>query len=542
MKKTWFQALLLISNFNKRLWITAFIVLLLILNTALVLVTGGIPSAFAHTMYIPVFLAAMFLGLKGVVITAVLAGFFVGPFVSLEIWQVSSEPLINSSYRTLYFLLVGVITYVLLTYLKAQIIYIEKSQGIDADTGIPNFHHYLSLHKFDVLPAENVAITLQINNYEMLVLLLGHEHFRKVLKGIYDKLVHLFPESALICLVDRRRFWIDIPAKTNFKLDDSLLDALEETTIYEAKVPLYLDYSLGVHHTADGQTALVRMKKSDIASVYASTHKLRYVEYHEKHEDMQHTFKRLGEIPEAIEKDELFLIYQPIIDLETEKITGLEALIRWRYGDQILEPVDFIPFAEKTRIIDRITSWVLDRVISDHAKFKKAGFNPKLTMNISQRNLYEQPLIDAMINKIKASNMPPDSLEVEITESTLMLNRSVAQSFLRRFKQIGIGSILDDFGTEYSSLMYLKALPINKVKIDRLFTMNIIKDNEVRMMVDLIVKISHQMNFKVIAEGIETEAVATAIKDLGCDYGQGYYYARPMTVPDTISWLKKHNT
>ena len=539
MKNLWLRRLFFNYNTNiiRILWFVIFG--FLFLNTGLIILTGGIPSAFAHTMYIPVLLTAVFLGALPAALVGLVSGLLIGPFMLFDVFDVSTEPILNSLYRTVYFMSIGAMVGWLFKYLRLQFSKLDRLHTHDMDTDIPNYHYYFKYYESEKKQKNKVALTIQINNYESLLLLVGKEGYDAVLNRIYINLKDLLARDAIIILADNRRFWVEMSYETYQQTDDKLQEHLEKRTVYHENVPLYINYVIGVSMPDFDKRAKTRFKESDIAATYATTHNMRFVVYHQKHQEEQALFKRLGELPKAIEEDDLFLMYQPIIDLKTNDFVGFEALIRWHYKGRILNPVDFIPLAEQTRIIDSITQWVTDRMISDYKHFRLLNDKIKLTMNISQRNLYEKPLIENMIYSIDHAKVPNDAFELEVTESTMMLNRTAAQSFLARFKKYGIHAVLDDFGTEYSSLAYLKELPIKKVKIDRSFTMNILNDEDMKTLIKLIIDLAHYMDLEVIAEGVEDDKILATLKSLKCDFAQGFYYAKPMVLKDALAWIKE---
>jgi len=233
------------------------------------------------------------------------------------------------------------------------------------------------------------------------------------------------------------------------------------------------------------------------------------------------------------------LVYQPIIDLKTDAVSGAEALIRWRKDDKVLAPIEFVPLAEETRLIDSITEWVLGAALKDHSNHAADLENIEIAINVSYRNFFNASLIEKMISMIKESQLGSNKLHIEMTESTLMKNRTTTQVFLTAFRNEGVKTILDDFGTGYSSLSCLRDLPVDIVKIDREFTMNMMTNRSMYDMIATIIELAHKLNLKVIAEGVEDESVLNELKTLGCDFAQGYYYSKPVEVGDLVTFIGK---
>lgn len=501
--------------------------------------TGGTRYAYLHAMYIPVALAAFLYGWKGGLAAGVLAGLFLGPFMPVNVETGQMQPFANWFYRLISFSSLGVVVGFLFDFLYNQYQTMEESYIHNQDTGLPTFNYFQANYDANKKTTDNVAMTLQINNYEPLVILLGREAYFKVLNSLYHTIEKALPQSATIIQADSSRFWVDMKHEDYEKMTSTFTKSLEDKTYYGQQVPLFLDFSLGFSFPNEPKTALQRFNESDIAALHAKNNALKYVVFHEAHKKDQLLIKRLGELPLALKNEELFLVYQPLFDIKTNEIVALEALIRWQYKGEVLSPEDFIPLAEETRVIDQITEWVLKSVINDYQDFEKIMPNIKMAINISQRNLFDPNLIHKMITYIKEKNMG-DKLEIEMTESTLMLNRALTQSFLESFRHVGVKTILDDFGTAYSSLSCLRDLEVDKVKIDREFTLNVSQNQDTEFLVKTIIDIAHHMGLDVIAEGVEDKEILTILANLGCDYIQGFLYSRPMNKTSALAYLEKY--
>ncbi len=502
-----------------------------------VYLTGGTQFSFLHVMYVPVVLTGFLYGVKGGLLGGIFGGLILGPIMPFDSTTGEMQHWFNWTYRLFSFSLIGMTVGGLISYLLAQLNKMFFQTTHNVESSLPNFNYYLQTHSEHSEKRHMMAITLQINNYESLVILLGRKAYNTVLGNLYTMVKKILPDSAIIIQADARRLWIEMPKSDYDDLEHDFTVQLEDKTFYGENVPLYLDFSLGFSMGDEAKTAPERFNESDIAALHAKNNALKYVVFHDAHKEDQLLLQRLGELPLAIKNDELFVVYQPVLDM-AGNVIQLEALIRWRNKGEVLSPAEFIPLAEETRLIDQITSWLLDVVIRDYQTFFKIDRNIKMAINISQRNLYDPSLIESMIERIKKSNIQ-QFLEIEMTESTLMLNRSLTQSFLEAFKHIGVESILDDFGTGYSSLSCLRDLPVKKVKIDQDFTLNITESNETKQLVKTIVELAHHMDLDVIAEGVEDKEILEILKELEVDYIQGFLFSRPLSFEDTTLYLKK---
>lgn len=261
-----------------------------------------------------------------------------------------------------------------------------------------------------------------------------------------------------------------------------------------------------------------------------------------KNEMDLHSSRRImlmGELRKAIMSNELELYYQPQVDILTDSVIGVEALLRWNHPELgYIPPDEFIPLAEQTGVIKELTRWVLKKAIYQASGFMAKGINIRMGINISARNLHEEDICEYVFDLIERCNIPPDMIVLEITESAMMIDAQRSQSVLQRLREKGINFSIDDFGTGYSSLLYLKQLPITEVKVDRSFVMDMCKDKEDLMIVHATIEMGHNLELSVVAEGVEDQNTWDQLRDLGCDVIQGYFLGRPMPRDDFEKWLE----
>ena len=245
-----------------------------------------------------------------------------------------------------------------------------------------------------------------------------------------------------------------------------------------------------------------------------------------------------NDLQRAIDNHQLYLNYQPIVSLETGKINCLEALVRWRHDSLGTIPPDkFIPICEETGQIIALGQWVLSEACYQLVAWQKAFIDDSpltMSINLSRIQIYHPELIPQIDNLLQSLNLAGKDLKLEITESTLMENTSAVTKVLEQLKERDIKLCLDDFGTGYSSLSYLRYLPVDTVKIDRSFIGPEINNTNYDI-VKAIINLAHSLDLDVIAEGIETEDQLQKLKDLGCEYGQGYLFAHPLNSVDVMS-------
>jgi diguanylate cyclase (GGDEF)-like protein len=239
-----------------------------------------------------------------------------------------------------------------------------------------------------------------------------------------------------------------------------------------------------------------------------------------------------NDLRNAAGNGELSMHYQPLIDLQYGGIIGFEALLRWTHPDLgMVPPNKFIPIAEESGLIIPITVWILRETTTQLARWQKISAAHQdliVSVNISGKHLSNDDLVDDVENALAISRISPSSLKLEVTESAMMENAEFTISVLNRLKNLGVQLSIDDFGTGYSSLSYLHRLPFDTLKIDRSFVYSVGESGEDSEILQTIISLAKSLKKKVIAEGIETEAQLSLLRNLGCDYGQGYLLARPM--------------
>ena len=248
-----------------------------------------------------------------------------------------------------------------------------------------------------------------------------------------------------------------------------------------------------------------------------------------------------NDLRKAIENNELILHYQPQIDLSTNHIVGLEALVRWQHSERgIVPPMDFIPLAEETGLIEPLGEWVLMEACQKFSKWLKAGINfGKIAVNLSARQFRLDGFEQLVGHVLRESGLPSRYLELEITETSIMENAAKTVSVLNELNNMGLSLAIDDFGTGYSSLAYLKRFPIHKLKVDRSFIKDIDEDENDAAIAKSIIDLGHNMSLEVIAEGVERQSQTSWLTDRGCDQVQGYFFSRPLS-EDQLLELAKH--
>jgi EAL domain-containing protein (putative c-di-GMP-specific phosphodiesterase class I) len=302
-------------------------------------------------------------------------------------------------------------------------------------------------------------------------------------------------------------------------------------------VRLVVQASLGIALSPDhGDDVHTLMRRSDIALYEAKRERARFCAYSNEDEDV-HTPQRLTiltDLRSAVEDDQLFLVYQPKIDVATGEVCGVEALVRWNHPTRGIQyPDTFIPLAENTGLIAPITFFVVERALRQVRTWQEAGIDLSVAVNLSVRHLTDMSLPDRIAVALERWGVAPSKLVIEVTESSIMTDPKRAAVVLQQLRRIGVEVSIDDYGTGHASLNYLKQFDIDELKIDRSFIMNLDINSSDAIIVASTVELGHNLGLRIVAEGIEDGDTLAWLAGLGCDVAQGYHIGRPMA-PDAV--------
>ncbi|MDQ6648803.1 MAG: EAL domain-containing protein [Actinomycetota bacterium] len=300
--------------------------------------------------------------------------------------------------------------------------------------------------------------------------------------------------------------------------------------------------SIGVAFLPDhGEDAVLLLKRADVA-MYAAKSSGRDVYIYESSLDgsTTQTLALVAELRHALDTETGLCVYvQPKSSADGQSIVGAEALIRWIHPEQgMITPDSFIPVAERSGLIEPLTTFVLETAVRYAASWRSMGENIGIAVNLSPRSLLNPTIVDEVSSLLRRYQLPPELLTLEITESTVMSDPERAIEMLHELREIGTKLSLDDFGTGYSSLSYLRRLPVTEVKIDKSFVGGMTTNAEQAVIVNSVIQLGHNLSLDVVAEGVEDEATWVRLHEMGCTVIQGYYLARPMPIQEFPSWLE----
>jgi diguanylate cyclase (GGDEF)-like protein len=303
---------------------------------------------------------------------------------------------------------------------------------------------------------------------------------------------------------------------------------------------LYVAASIGVTFYPDhGTEAQDLLQHADVAMYVAKRNQNGIVVYDEDKDthSVEH-FSMISDLRDALAEDALSLHFQPMFNMKTMDVISVEALLRWEHKEYgFVSPDRIVELAEQTGLIKPITYWVVENALRQVQNWRQKGIELGVSVNLSVVNLRDESLSDDMIAVVEKFKLPRDCLTLEITESAMMANPMRAIEILKKLDQVGIRLSVDDFGTGYSSLAYLKQLPVDELKVDKSFIINLDKDESDAAIVRSTVDLAHNLDLKVVAEGVESETVWNMLWGLGCDHAQGFFMSKPLPANELQDWL-----
>ncbi|OIQ78711.1 phytochrome-like protein cph2 [mine drainage metagenome] len=419
----------------------------------------------------------------------------------------------------------------------------------DPLTGLPN-RTLLTDRMDQALIADHgvgtALVLLDLDRFREINDTFGHHHGDEVLRQVGPRLAQVVGPDATVSRITGDEFAVLLPRTTDLTAAISAAAALRATLEIPFLVDgavLDLEASAGVVisglHGTDASTLLQR---ADIAMYVAKTD-ARGVFVYDPELDARIPSKvsLLGDLRRALEHDELVLHYQPKVSVRTGAVVGVEALVRWEHPIRgMVAPDDFIPLAEHTGLIGPLTRRVLDLALTQARIWSDAGRPLVVSVNLSARNLVDDVLIGQVVGLLAEHGVRPELLELEVTETAIMTEPGTARQLLEALSRLGIRISIDDFGVGYTSIGQITSLPVDELKIDRSFVTTMDVDPDDELIVRSIVELGHNLDLTIVAEGVETEEVLTALSAVGCDVAQGYYLSRPLPVAAMDAWLDAH--
>ncbi|WP_245960430.1 EAL domain-containing protein [Hydrogenivirga caldilitoris] len=388
---------------------------------------------------------------------------------------------------------------------------------------------------------EVAFLLLDIDNFSELNEAFGHKKVDRLLKEIATRLKKEIRGSDLIGRVGADEFGIILLAEDAGEAAEKLLRRIRNRLRKPFKInsnELFITLSAGVSSFPEEIEELYSKALSALqrAKEFGGNRTVYYSETAER--EVFEKVKLRTELRRALEREEFLLYYQPKVELRTEKVVGAEALLRWNRGGEIVPPIKFIPLLEESELIHEVGEWVVREACRQAQEWRSKGIELSIAVNVSPLQMKVPLFAESFMMLIFGCGEGSGSIEVEITESAVMEDVERMIEILKILTVRGIRTYIDDFGTGYSSLAYLKKLPVYALKIDREFVKGIPQDEDNLEIVKATVNIAKSFGLKTVAEGVETREQAEILKELGCDYAQGYYFGKPVPPEEFESYIR----
>ena len=419
----------------------------------------------------------------------------------------------------------------------------------DTLTGLPNRALYID--RLEAALAEGVearqpvaVLLMDLDHFKYVNDTLGHSIGDLLLREVATRLTYAAPgQGVTVARLGGDEFAVLMPGADAHAADRAaaaILHALEATMTLEGH-QVDVRASIGIAVFPDhGLERSTLLRHADIAMYAAKRNNTGRAVWDSRYDE--HSSRRLtlmGDLRKAVDHDQLTLVYQPKVSLSSEHQLAVEALVRWQHPSRgLVPPAEFIPFAEQTGYIRAITTWVLTRAVAQCAAWRAGGLAMSVSINISARDLMDRELPARFAELLSCHGCAPGWILLEITESAILDDPGHAIENLERLHALGCKIAVDDYGTGYSSLAYLRRLPLHELKIDKSFVTGMARDDSDAVIVRSTIDLAHNMGLVVVAEGVEDEATLERLRALRCDMVQGFYFSRPMVAEEVEHWIR----
>ncbi|TAM02332.1 MAG: GGDEF domain-containing protein [Paraburkholderia sp.] len=526
--------------------IAAVVIISLVLATAwLVYAMGGIRYSWSHLIYIPVVLGGFAFGIRGGVLAGIASGLALGPLMPINTFTGEMQTFLNWIYRLIFLCingaLVGALSHLFRRYLHKLEWLRTHHEGADVlnlsgltqalDTKIRKTPKGITL----------IVSVIQLNAFLDIQNTFGSSFSTRLLAQIIDRTKQIVPPRSLLALIQDDRLAIVTDDVESRQLALARIEGIFDESYIVDGVPIHVDASIGVAHFPDhAQTAEGLLQKACVAMYSANLRKSRSALYNIANDRTnKENLSLLGMLPGAIARGELSVWYQAKVALSTDDVAGSEALVRWLHPQRgLIMPGLFIPQVEETMLIDRVTRNVIATAFADAAGWRTAGYPQRVAVNISVRNLRDHGLLDAIDLNARRCGLMADDIELEITESAVMMDVDHGIRVISELRERGYRVAIDDFGVGHSSLAYLQKMRASALKIDQMFIRTLAADPNNQKIVRAILLLARSLGLETVAEGIEDPVSLSLLREWGCDYGQGYAIHRPSPEPEFRRFLE----
>lgn len=499
----------------------------------LVYITGGTKKAYLHFFYIPIVLACLFWGPTGGLLSGVVSGFLAGPFMPLDVASGEMQSPINWISRIIIFSLIGVVV----GYISNQMDKMNKAERERLQRS--PFYQLPNVSKLLLDIEENIKsgkvfklISVKLTNIEGIEKYVDTVVTEKLIETLIENLKH--GEGIVTVYGSAKDEFVSLICSEDVEdYEEEIKRIVEKYSTSPVSLDGYtfrLSLKVGIYEYHGNEDSPVEiLNRSRIAFEQGTKDESNVYHYDTRlEESRREAYDITGALLDSIRNDELFLMYQPKIDIANHRVSGAEALVRWKRKDKgVVGPNLFIPIAEDVGFIKEITKFVFDSATAQMETWKRKGLDIKCAINVSGMELLDQDFITWGQKMISSRNIDRADMELEITERAVTHNNESLIEAMHYLSGLGYKISIDDFGTGYNTLMNIGELPFDILKIDKYFIdrMNSFKIME---LVRCVITLSHVLGKVVIAEGVETAEQLDLLREMKCDRVQGYYYSKPL--------------
>ena len=420
-----------------------------------------------------------------------------------------------------------------------------RRQAVTDDlTGLGNrralFDHGAERLQAADLTERLALILIDLDNFKEINDTLGHHAGDKLLREIARRLAARMVDPDLLVRLGGDEFALLIrlgPADDGRQITERILDRVMQPLVIDG-ARVRVDASAGVAEREDAGVQIADLlRRADVAMYAAKDAHSRVELYQPQLDEANRTrLETIQDLDAAFVHGQFILHYQPKIDVATGSTFGAEALVRWEHPTRgVLYPDAFLPVVEQSGLMNALTQLVLETAVAQLATWRAAGLDLTVAVNLSASDLLDESLAERIAGLLALHSVPGSALELEITESVIMIDPKRAREVLEALRALGLRIAVDDYGTGYCALAYLRDLPVDELKIDRSFISHIATDRRSAAIVRSTIELAHALGLKVVAEGIEHQEALDAVAGFGCDYAQGYHFSRPLPA-DAFIW------
>ncbi|WP_414576788.1 putative bifunctional diguanylate cyclase/phosphodiesterase [Anabaena sp. CCY 9402-a] len=427
---------------------------------------------------------------------------------------------------------------------------IDQISHYDKVTGLPNRELFINRLQQSICPQNSdkviAVIVLGIDDFTGVSHALEPEQSSLLLRAVAMRLDNCILATDILAHLNGDEFAIartDIPSlESLIKLSQLLLSTLAKPFTVQ-DIQIHITASVGITMNSFDHDVDQLLQQAHIALYQSKLQGRSQSQFYspEINAQLQERLALENELRGALERNEIIVYYQPLIDLPSGEIKAVEALVRWQHPTRgLVSPAQFIPIAEANGLIIEIGEWVLRTACAQNLAWQRAGLPPlRMSVNLSARQFEQADLVKVVNQILQETDLHPSYLELEVTESFLMTDVQRSVKTLKQLRELGVWLALDDFGTGYSSLNYLKQFPVNMIKIDRSFVQDVVSNTDSAAVTDAIIALAKILHLKITAEGVETEEQLDYLQKRGCHEGQGFYFSRPVPVEQITEMLEQ---